>query len=169
MSLSVLAPRGWHCFYRYGSSGNILLIAPVEDVANTEGIGVTRPGVVVSFFYGDTSGRFVVATYAARLFANTQRDFVERVIAEGIMPQEEFPYGPYPDDILTYDGPNRVVFETPAGKKGIGNAGKISSATIHGTVTLSEDDDPYVVIRRVVLPPELQHLRSAILAKRITK
>ena len=168
-SLSVLAPRGWHCFYRYGSSGSILRVAPVDDIDNTKGISVTRPGVVVSLSYGDTSGRFEVATYAARLFAVTRRDFVERVIAEDIEPRDAFPYGPYPADILTYDGPNRVIFETPAGKEGIGSFGKIATAPIYGVVELTTDDDPNMATIQLSLPADLQHLRPAILAKRTAK
>ncbi len=69
--LGVVAPRGWHCFGLYGSSGSTLLVTPepygFDDFlrANT---GLAGPAVVLRLTYGGTSGRFDVAMVAARLF-----------------------------------------------------------------------------------------------------
>jgi hypothetical protein len=163
-SLSVLAPRGWHCFFEYGSSGITLLVAPTNDFDKTPHIGVTSPGIVVSISNGDTSGRFEVAAYAARLFPEKERDYVQGVIDEGFMPKEEFTFGPYPDDILVYKSATTVEFETPANRAGIGNFGLKSSEPIFGVVTLSDDGDaPNLYVLTVRLPPELRHLKSAII------
>jgi len=164
-SLSVLAPRGWSCFYRYGSSGSFLVVAPATGITNAPRPGIASPGVVVNYYFGDTSGRFIVADYAARLFLETERDYVQRVIDEGLVPKENFSLGPYPDDILRYRSDTLVEFETPAHRKGIGNSGQESSEPIYGLASLDDPgDEPNLFLLTIRLPPEQRGLRSAIMA-----
>ena len=66
----VLAPRGWKCFGRYGSSGDLLTVAPPEAkqmLRLLEG-KTTGPVVMLTELLGGTSGRFAVAAVAARVF-----------------------------------------------------------------------------------------------------
>jgi hypothetical protein len=97
-----LAPRGWHCFGTYGSSGTNLYVSPEPlssaDVFSTNWKGFSGPVVQLSVEDGGTSGRFAVARTIARVFpAHTK--FVKDVIAEGIEPASSFPSGPYPNDL----------------------------------------------------------------------
>ena len=163
--LAVLAPRGWHCFGMYGSNGYILIVSPTP--VNAENILLhdgTLPGPAVQLAYRDseTSGRFEVAEVAARLFP-TKRAFVERVIAEGIEPAADFPFGPYPDDILTRRSATNVEFETPANQNGMGTASRLvkSADPIDGLAILTSGDD--LVLLDVRLPAPLRPLTRTIL------
>ena len=96
--LGVLAPRGWYCFELYGSSGLTLIVTPerhdARDLFRPDS-HLTGPVIQLSFFFGDTSGRFLVAQVAARLFP-VKKSFVQQIIDEGIEPPSDFPSGPYP-------------------------------------------------------------------------
>ena len=70
---------------------------------------------------GDTSGRFAVAEVIARVFP-AHRDFVNNVIAEGLRPASDFPFGPYPDDHLTYKSKELVEYITPPNRQGLGTS-----------------------------------------------
>ncbi len=70
--------------------------------------GFTGQAVQISVFSGGTSGRFQVAKIVARVFP-AYKAFAQNVIAEGIEPASDFPFGPYPSDKLTYRGKSRGV------------------------------------------------------------
>jgi hypothetical protein len=140
--LGVLAPRGWNCFLIYGSSGSDLFVTP--DSIDTKGLfsdswkGFSGQAIQLSFDNGGTSGRFEVAKVIARVFPE-YKTFAQGVIAEGIEPASDFPFGPYPSDKLTYRGKNIVEFETPANAQGLGtdsrlqmNEGPIDGVAIIG-------------------------------------
>ena len=55
-SFGVLAPRGWKCFYVYGSSGASLAVAPSGALRST-GAPLAGPAVVATLDIGGTSGR----------------------------------------------------------------------------------------------------------------
>ena len=123
-SIGVLGPRGWSCIGLYGSNGAILFVTPQKlEAANLLATDIdnrlTGPAIQASESIGDTSGRFQVARIIARVFP-AHRDFAERVIAEGLFPATDFPFGAYPADRLTYRSDRVVEFETPAQAEGLG-------------------------------------------------
>jgi len=122
-----LGPRGWSCFGLFGSNGSILFIAPGKlDVVElvTRPSAVAGPLIQMTDSIGDTSGRFAVARIIARAFP-TARDFVQRVIAEGLLPANDFPFGPYPTDKLTYRSDHVVEYETPPNAQGLGTQSRL--------------------------------------------
>lgn len=121
----VLGPRGWCCFETYGSNGSTLYVSPTpvdpKQFFDTHWKGFTGPAIQLSSTVGDTSGRFGVAEVIARVFP-AHRDFVNNIIAEGLEPASDFPFGPYPDDRLTYKSKELVEYMTPPNRKGLGTA-----------------------------------------------
>jgi opacity protein-like surface antigen len=123
-SFGVLAPRGWNCFYVYGSSGSSLMVSP-SPLGGAFDARLSDAGVIATLYIGSTSGRFEVARYSARLFAKQEQKFIAGVIAEGIEPKKNFPFGPYPADKLTYKKPLLVEFETPGNRDGLGTSDRL--------------------------------------------
>jgi len=121
----VLGPRGWYCFETYGSNGSNLYVSPTSlnsrQFFDSNWKGFTGPAIQITSMIGDTSGRFAVAKVIARVFP-AHRDFVNNVIAEGLRPASDFPFGPYPDDHLTYKSKELVEFVTPPNRKGLGTS-----------------------------------------------
>lgn len=167
----VLAPRDWHCFGTYGSSGATLYVSPEpinsKLVFSTEWKGFAGPAIQISHSNGGTSGRFEVAQTIARLFP-AHIDFVRQVIADGIEPASHFPSGPYPKDKLTYVTRTLVSFETPAHSKGLGTDSRLqpNDQAIQGLVFLSMEpnDDPYDISLAIRMPHSLVSLAAAIQA-----
>lgn len=141
----VLAPRGWHCFATYGSSGVTLYVAPEafrrDDFFRENRSGFHGPAVELSTASGGTSGRFTVAKKMARLFPE-YRWFVQRVIAEGIEPAKDFPVGPFPNETLTYRDKRTVEYVTPAYTYGTGTDSSFmpTADPIQGVVMLHGED-----------------------------
>jgi hypothetical protein len=168
-SFGVLAPRGWKCFYVYGSSGASLAVAPsgnLQDAAS----GLSGPAVVESVSSGGTSGRFAVAKYSARLFPKLEQAFIAGVIAEGIEPKKNFPFGPYPADKTNSKNDRLLEFETPANKDGLGTSDRLrkDSTPIRGMAKLEESappGSPDFYLLTVRLPANQAHLSSAIVAQ----
>ncbi len=166
-SFGILAPKGWHCFYRYGSSGRTLVVAPTENVKTASATPLDGAAVVLRLDYGGTSGRFAVAMAAARLFPQEERDYIQRVIDEKMVPKEEFHFGPYPDDVMTYKTAYMVEIETPADRDGFGTSEwlKKSSDPVYTVATLLDPgEEPNLLTLKVRLPPELRYLKPAIIA-----
>jgi hypothetical protein len=165
--VGVLAPKGWHCFGTYGSSGTTLYVSP--DPINSAGVlpsswkGFAGLAVQVSLEYGGTSGRFAVAKTIARVFPD-RKEFVERVIAEGIEPSSSFPYGPYPVDALKYRGANSVEFSTPAQSEGLGTDSMLrkNDSSISGAALLL-GEEPDLLRVWVRLPSENSDLSQLII------
>jgi len=126
--IGVLAPRGWHCFGTYGSSGATTYVSPEPidgtTVFSSEWHGFSGNVIQISSSIGDTSGRFVVAEIIARVFP-AHKSFVENVIQEGIEPASSFPSGPYPNDKLSYKSSEIVEYETPAQTEGLGTRSRL--------------------------------------------
>jgi hypothetical protein len=143
--LGTLAPRGWNCFSIYGSDGSQLFVSPDPiDSATLMSVawkGFTGDAVQISDISGGTSGRFEVAKVIARVFPD-YKAFVQSVIAEGIEPASDFPFGPYPGDKLTYRGKNIVEFETPANAQGLGTASLLlmNASPIDGVAIIAGKD-----------------------------
>jgi hypothetical protein len=166
-SFGVLAPRGWNCFYLYGSNGASLLVSPGGGL-NASNVRLNGPAVVVTLDNGGTSGRFAVARYSARLFPKIAQAFVAGVIAEGIEPKKNFPSGPYPADKLIYKSARVVEFTTPGGKDGLGVSGRLlkNASPVVGVATLKDTPDgPDFLLLAVRLPADQADLGPAIVAQ----
>ncbi len=141
----VLAPRGWYCFETYGSGGGSLFVSPqpinAHDLFSESWKGFIGPAIQFATDVGGTSGRFEVARIVARVFP-AHRAFVRDVIAEGIDPASDFPFGPYPSDKLTYKNKETVEYETPAHKEGLGTQSRLqkNGDPIRGVVILVGED-----------------------------
>jgi len=141
----VLAPGGWHCFSTYGSNGASLFVSPdpidSKTLLSLDWKGFTGTAVQISVADGGTSGRFEVAKVIARVFP-AHKTFAENVIAEGIEPAADFPFGPYPSDKLTYRGKNIVEFETPANAQGLGTDSRLqmNESPIDGVAIIIEGE-----------------------------
>ena len=88
--------------------------------------------------------------------------FVERVIAEGLEPRSDFPFGPFPHDRIHRLDSDAVAFETPANTDGMGTKSRMlkSADPIQGLAVMDADNDATVVVAR--LPPALRDLAPAI-------
>jgi hypothetical protein len=167
-SFGVLAPRGWKCFYVYGSSGASLAVAPSGALQDPTGAPLAGPAVVATLDIGGTSGRFAVAKYAARLFPRVAPAFIARVIAEGVEPKADFPSGPYPADKTTYKNARLVEFVTPANADGLGTSDRLqkSALPIAGMAKLEDTPDgPNFFLVTVRLPANQASLAPAIVSQ----
>lgn len=169
----VLAPRGWHCFETYGSSGGSLFVSPQPIDAimlfSDTWKGFPGPVIQLSAEDGGTSGRFGVARMIARVFPS-HRSFVRKVVAEGIEPASNFPSGPYPNDKLTYKGKDLVEYQTPPQTEGLGTQSRLlkNADPIGGVAMLVGEDPktgepPSLLLLALRLPPEMTNLTSAII------
>jgi hypothetical protein len=167
--IGVLAPRGWSCFGTYGSSGSTLFVAPTQlnskIVMDSHWQGIPGDGIQASQSLGDTSGRFSAAAIAARVFPS-KRDYVQRVIDEGLLPASNFPFGPYPGDRLMYKSDLIVEYETPAHSTGLGTLTRLrpNDNAIRG-VALFGDEESGVFQLAARLPRTAQRLLPIILQK----
>jgi hypothetical protein len=150
-SAGVLAPRGWHCFSTYGSNGASLFVSPdpmgSKTLLSLDWKGFSGPAVQISVSSGGTSGRFEVAKVIARVFPE-YKAFAQNVIAEGIEPASDFPFGPYPSDKLTYRSKNVVEFETPANAQGLGTDSRLqmNASPIYGVAIISGKDTDLTLV-----------------------
>src|ERR1019366_5367699 len=115
-----------------------------------------------------TSGRYDVAKYSARLFAKQEQKFIAGVIAEGIEPKKNFPFGPYPADKLAYKTPLLVEFQTPGNKDGLGTSDRLqkNAQPVVGMATVKQDSDgPDFFLLTVRLPANQAGLAPAIVAQ----
>lgn len=145
----VLAPRGWHCFSTYGSDGSNLFVSPepidTKALFSPDWKGFAGVAIQISVASGGTSGRFQVAKVIARVFP-AYKSFAQKVIAEGLEPADDFPFGPYPTDKLTYRSKNVVEFVTPANDEGLGTDSHIvkNANSIEGVAMIIEGDTDLV-------------------------
>ncbi len=157
----VFAPRGWYCLGTEGSGGAVLYIAP-EPIKKDDLYkgGFTGPAVEASRTYGDTSGRYDVAAYIARVFP-AHMAFVKMVIGEGGF--HDFPSGPYPKDKMTYLGDSIVEYQTPPQTEGLGTRGSVkkNNDPINGGAILQKSENLLVVTMR--LPRDANDLTSTII------
>jgi len=167
MGIGVLAPRGWHCFCTYGSNGSNLYVSPQpidsKELFSTTWSSFVGPVIEIVSRNGDTSGRFKVAQIIARVFP-AHKEFVGKVIEEGIEPASSFPFGPYPADKLVYKTKEVVEYQTPARKDGLGTNStlKKNETPISGVAILT-GETPDLVLLAVRLSPGPTDLTSAII------
>jgi hypothetical protein len=165
--VGVLAPRGWFCFGTYGSNGSNLYVGPqpmdADTLISSSWKGFTGPAVQMSVESGGTSGRFRVARTIARVFP-AHKAFVRQVIAEGIDPASDFPFGPYPNDKLVYKNKEMVEYETPANTDGLGTASRLqkNADPIRGAAILVEPETDLLSLS-VRLPHEMDDLTPVII------
>jgi hypothetical protein len=137
----VLAPQGWNCLGIYGANGSTLYIAPElfskEDLYAKDG-GFHGAAIQASEIDGDTPGRFEVARVIARVFP-AHKAFAQKVISEGVVPAENFHFGPYPTDLMTDKGDDMVEFQTPPDTLGLGTMSKLrkNKDPIDGSIKLA--------------------------------
>jgi hypothetical protein len=166
-SSGVVAPRGWYCFGTYGSSGSSLFVTPQPinsaDLLSASWGGISGTGIQIQEISGDTSGRFQVASVIARVFP-AHKAFAEGVIKEGVEPASAFPFGPYPQDRLTYRSDQVVEFQTPAHSEGLGTASSLkqNDEPIDGAAIL-EGQTPDLLLLTVRMAPEVNDLTSQII------
>ena len=162
--LGVLGPRGWHCFGSYGSSGAYLFVSPSPELTKTLSQGAMHYGsvVIVSYNFGDTSGRYTVADVIARLFPS-HIAFVRRMIERSDLPKD-FRVIPYSGDTFTAKSDRIVQFSTVPNQAGLGIALRLkpSHLPVDGIAILVGDTpDLLQVIVRV--EPQLTSLKPHIL------
>jgi hypothetical protein len=165
--IGALAPRGWHCFGTYGSSGTALYISP-EPINGAEFFSAKSkdfggPVIEMSMEYGGTSGRFGVARTIARVFP-AHFSFARSVISEGLEPASDFPRGPFPKDRLTYRSNEIVEFQTPPYEKGLGTNSRLRAdgTPIRGVAILHGQDTDLLQLS-VRLPQESSKLTQIII------
>lgn len=127
-------------------------------------VGLTGPAVQVMDMEGSTSGRFEVAQVIARLFP-AYGQFVRNVIAEGLEPASDFPFGPYATDVVTRKSRTTVEFVTPSNMTGIGTDSRLlkSNDPIHGVEMLFPNRDMELMGVFVRLPPDLVRFAPVII------
>jgi len=164
-----LAPRGWSCFGTYGSAGSHLFVAPqpipAQSLFSSNWHGFTGPVIQADNISGGTSGRFEVARVIARVFP-TYREFARQVIAEGFEPASHFPFGPYPQDQLTYKTDWMVEYRTPPRTEGLGTYSRLQQNDdwIDG-VAILQGPETYLTKLTLRLPADLDALQSPIRAQ----
>ena len=87
----VLAPRGWHCFARYGSSGGRLFVGP-SAINSNDLFPAAGSAVELEATDGGGSGMYEVAQVLARVFPS-QRPYVQGVINSDVEPASNFTFG----------------------------------------------------------------------------
>lgn len=162
--LGVVAPRGWFCLGAYGSGGNELYVSPKpirSDLFSSTWAGFAGPAIQITQEYGDTSGRFGVASVIARVFP-AHTDYVRRILSEGIQPRS-FPSGPYPNDQLTYKGDNVVEYTTAPESEGLGTHSRLAKGqqAISGVAVLA-GETPDLILLSMRLPQSLSSLKEVI-------
>jgi hypothetical protein len=163
----VLAPRGWHCFGVYGSSGTGLLVAPEKldshDFFSGKQFSTEGNAVELTYEYGGTSGRWGVAKAIARYFPR-RRDFIKNNF-QGLE-VGPLPSGPYPRDSLSQRTNKSVRYVTPPRTKGEGTAWMLAPSTqsVDGLLMLVNDpDEPDIFRVNVRLPDKYRGLTANIL------
>jgi hypothetical protein len=167
--VGVLAPRGWHCFATYGSSGDTLYVSPepmdTRNILSPERTRFAGPVIQATIRFGETSGRFSVAEIAARVFP-AYKSFVAGVIRSFDQQPENFPFGPHPADILTYKGKSVAQYRTPANSDGLGTYSWLekNGSPIDGVAILA-GEPPNLLLIAVRLPADRAALAPAIIAQ----
>jgi len=162
----VLAPRGWYCFGAYGSNGQFLFVSP-RPIARApswaDWPGFTGDVVQLSWNYGGTSGRYVVAEVIARVFP-AHRQFLTDLRHDPL--QKDFHFGPFPTDALTYKSNSMVEYVAPPWKDGLGTVSplKKNDTAIHGVAMLF-GEAPDLLQLSMRLPAALSSLDTVIIQR----
>lgn len=163
----VLAPRHWHCFGGYGSSGSGLVVAPAA-IGSADFFGkhqFSTKGNVVELAYqlGGTSGRWAVAEAIARYFPKYRNFIRDNFQGLEVGP---LPSGPYRNDSISRHGVKLVRYTTPPLTKGQGTAWQLapSAQVVEGLAMLVKDTGgPDLLCLNVRLPDKTGALTQVIL------
>jgi hypothetical protein len=166
--LGVLAPRGWYCFGRYGSSGDDLFVSAQRiDTANIlalEPREFAGPAIWISRTSGQGSGRTQLAEVIAAAFPK-YKSYVTGVIEEFGQEPSSFPLGPYSKDTMTYKGETVVEYRTPGQTDGLGtHLWRENPGPVDGVVILDEQSFDLLFLS-VRLPSDLSDLAPAIMSQ----
>lgn len=120
-SEGVLAPRGWHCFGRYGSGGSSIWVSPrrVPQERWMEPRDSDLEGPMVSLLA--RVHPLQVAEFMARLFP-AFLPTAQAIWKSWPEPKKPLPVGPLGRDTLSYHSERVVDYLTPAGAVGLGTA-----------------------------------------------
>jgi len=165
--LGVLAPRGWYCLNLSGSGGGVFYLStnPIYTSlpSPTLNKGFSGPVIELTFNYGESSSRFIVAGVMARVFP-PYWDYVRNLVAE--WHEEPLPFGPYPADKVTYRGDRVVEFRTAGGADGLGTQLRVkkNSSPMDGVAILEDSGTtvPNLWLLSMRLPTSLATLAPAI-------
>jgi len=165
--VAVLAPRGWFCFGTYGSNGAELYVSsqPINssELFSPNWAGFVGPAIEIAWESGDTSGRLEVARIIARVFP-IHKAFAERVMEEGIEPEDYIRFGPFPKDKLTYRSKEIVEYQTPAQTEGLGTNSRLKKNAIPiSGVAILTGQTPDLVFLAVRLSADQNDLTPAII------
>jgi hypothetical protein len=166
-SPGILAPRDWHCFGTYGSSGSSLFVTrePIgrDDLFSPKRHKFTGNVVQVDDIFGDGSGRYFVAPVIALVFPK-QQAFVQGVIEELRDTGNDLKVGPYPKDKLIYKSDRVVEYQTPANSEGLGTISRLqkNNESIEGLAILQHQPLELLFLS-VRLPPNMKALKSQII------
>lgn len=159
--MGVLAPRGWHCYGNYGSSGEILFVTPKPlDFEKVRLTGFTGPVIGLSYADPGASGlRFDVVPVIARVFPEWRR-YIQEIIEE-----MDLPTTPYPNSEIVARTNRAVEFRTASNAEGLGTRHRVqpNDQPILGTAVLVGTPPPYLVELSVRLPENSQSLAKAII------
>ena len=163
----VLAPRHWHCFGGYGSSGLRLVVTPTAigsaDFFGKHQFSTKGNAVELTYQTGGTSGRWAVAEAIARYFPK-YRNFIRHNF-QGL-DVGPLPSGPYRHDIFSRRGDTLVRYTTPPLTKGAGTDWQLapSAQAVRGLAMLVNDTGgPDLLRLNVRLPDKTGALTQAIL------
>jgi hypothetical protein len=160
----VLAPRGWHCFGIYGSSGSELSVSP-QPLRRNDFFSTAWSGPVVNLEAdnGSGSGTSAVARVIARAFP-AHWPLVRGLIANGDLRGGEYQFGPYPHDRLIIQTDSLVQFQTARHSEGLGTTTwlKAGDQPIDGVAILDQKTFDLLMLR-VRLPRELRDLTPVII------
>jgi len=163
----VYAPRGWHCRVWYGSNGSLVLVTPSPiDTTDFMPPKLLGPGVDLVQRSAETSGRFDVASYGARLFPALLATFIEGVKKEGLVPDSEFDPRRYAKDSVKYLDTRVAEFITPPGVSGLGTANFLapSQDAVHGIAVVAPDSTvPDLSVLSIRLGAGMSQLEAALL------
>jgi len=165
MGSGVLAPRGWYCFGGYGSGGSALFVTPqpIGDNFPSTWPEIAGPAVQINYSDGGTSGRYTVGRVIARVFPR-RKAFVLFIIESGLGLASDFPFGPYPNDKLTYHGDRIVEYQTPPHSEGLGTISRLQANgdPVEGAAIL-QGPTPDLLLLTVRVPPDKCSLASHII------
>jgi hypothetical protein len=163
----VLAPRRWHCFGTYGSSGSTIFVSPNEIDSKalfSDGWkGFEGPVVELSEMLGGTSGRWAVGRMIARVFP-AYKGFIVKMQQLGFDPSTtRFPSGLFPGDRLRYLNQHAVEYTTPPHSAGAGTMSRLRPDQLPITgVQILNGVDTDLISLSVRLPAPLDQLAPAI-------
>src|SRR5271165_7108068 len=129
-------------------------------------VGVLAPLGWHCFALYGSSGRFEVAKVAARLFP-VAKPYVRDVIAEGIEPDTDFEFAPYPADSIHLVSSTVAEFTTPAGGEGLGTQGSLAAddQPVVGVAIWLPSENHDMVLLSTRLPPDQGSLARTILVQ----